>query len=57
MSPGFSERFLSPGIVWIWVAAFRAVCMREEFASRSFLAVTVLGVALLCSGLVTLALG
>jgi hypothetical protein len=30
--------------------------MREEFASYSFLAVTVAGVVLLCSGLVALAI-
>jgi hypothetical protein len=30
--------------------------MRDEFASRSFLAVTVTGVVLLCSGLVAFAL-
>jgi hypothetical protein len=29
--------------------------MREEFASRSFLAVTIAGVVLLCSGLVAFA--
>jgi hypothetical protein len=31
--------------------------MRDEFASYSFLAVTVAGLVLLCSGLVALALG
>ena len=30
--------------------------MREEFASNSFLAVTVAGLVLLCSGLVALAM-
>jgi hypothetical protein len=30
--------------------------MRDEFASYSFLAVTIVGVVLLCSGLLTLAL-
>jgi hypothetical protein len=30
--------------------------MRDEFASYSFLAVTIAGVVLLCSGLLTLAL-
>jgi hypothetical protein len=31
--------------------------MRDEFASYGFLAVTIAGVILLCSGLLTLALG
>jgi hypothetical protein len=29
--------------------------MREEFASKSFLAVTIAGLALLCSGLISMA--
>jgi hypothetical protein len=31
--------------------------MRDEFASRSFLAVTIAGLALLCSGLLAFAFG
>ena len=62
---------INPGRNWIWKgipltvqwdgrsiragAGDRRCTMREEFASYSFLAVTVAGLALLCSGLLAFA--